>query len=128
MIVRCDSCGAESAFDQPYPFHAGFGNEGFLYDDAGKSTLVWSAFDPAYVDLVGPHHPWALAESAQQILETALAPSRTGGRWRFSNPARCPICAQPVRGPMTQDIHYLLFPGSPALGDLGIKSAMLDTG
>lgn len=128
MIVCCDSCGAEIAFDQPHPYHAGFGNQGFLYDDAGTSTLVWSSFDPTYVDLVGAHHPWALAELAQEILEAALVPSPTGGRWRFCNPARCPNCGHRLRGPMTQDIHYLLFPGSPALGDLGIKRAMLDTG
>lgn len=126
MIVRCESCRVEIPFEQPYPFHAGFGNEGFLYDEAGTSTLVWSGFDRAYVDLVGPQHPWALAESAQQMLESALAPSATGGRWRFCNPARCPKCGHQLRGPMTQDIHYLLFPGSPSLGRLGLRSAMHD--
>jgi hypothetical protein len=125
VMVRCDSCGVETTFDQPYVFHAGLGNVGFLYDDAGTSTLVWSTFDAAYVDLVGPCHPWALSESAQQVLEAALAPTPTGGRWRFGNPARCPSCGQRVRGPMTQDIHYLVFPGSPVLGHLGLESVLL---
>jgi len=40
-------CGFDNSFDQPYPFHAGFSNAGFLYNEAGNLTLVWSSFDPA---------------------------------------------------------------------------------
>ncbi len=128
MIVRCDSCAVESRFDQPYAFHAGFGNRGFLYDDAGLTTLVWSSFDPAFVEVVGDKHPWALTAAEQEALESALAPAPNGGRWRFGNPARCRGCRSVIRGPMTEDIYFLVFPGSPDLSDLGIRSAMRDTG
>jgi hypothetical protein len=59
LIVKCVRCAAENVFNQPYAYHAGFADQGFLYDDAGHLTLVWSCFDPAYVELVGPQNAWA---------------------------------------------------------------------
>jgi len=52
MVIKYNSCGYENGFVQPYPYHAGFGNQGFLYNDAGNMTLVWSIYDRDYADLV----------------------------------------------------------------------------
>jgi hypothetical protein len=111
--VICKACGNENAFAQPYRYHAGFGNHGFLYNDAGTLTLIWGSYDPAYAGLVGGAHPWTLTEAQRTMLEDALAPAPKGGQWRFSNPPRCMRCGEPIgEAPSTGDIYYLKYPDS----------------
>lgn len=112
VTITCVSCGHKNEFEQPYPYHAGFANQGFLYNDAGSLTLVWSSFDPAYEAIVGRKHPWTLSAEEQTRFERALPPAPVGGKWRFINPGRCMKCASPISGPMAQTIYYLCYPGS----------------
>jgi len=126
VIITCASCGHENGFAQPYPFHAGFSNQGFLYNDDGNLTLVWSSFDPAYEALVGKKHPWSLTSDEQAILEGALLPAPSGGRWRFINPARCVACGSPISGPITKTIYCLLYPNSIET-DLGPTNGGLES-
>lgn len=111
ISIKCSSCGHHNEFDQP-AIHAGFSDQGFLYNDEGNLTLVWSTFDPAYRAIVGKKHPWMLAVEDQNLLEDMLKPAPSGGQWRFKNPARCMKCSQEISGPMIQKITYLLYPGS----------------
>ncbi len=113
-------CRHTNSFDQPHPYHAGFSNVGFLYDEHGDRTLIWSSFDPAYTKLVGETHPWALSPAQQKALEEALKPAPDGGFWRFEHPARCTRCHHPIKGPITSDIYYLKYPGSIDL-DRGLR-------
>lgn len=112
ISIYCKSCGHENTFDQPYPYHAGFGDQGFLYNDSGNLTLVWSAFDPAYMPFAPGRNPPGLSPEQQQNLENALREAPTGGKWRFSNPARCAKCANAISGPITETIYYLVYPNS----------------
>jgi hypothetical protein len=112
LKVKCKHCGRDNVFDQPYAYHAGFGNQGFLYDDAGTLTLTWSSFDPAYEAVVGQKHPWALAQSDRDKLEARLRDAPSGGRWRFCNPARCVQCRGQISDSILQTIYFLLYPGS----------------
>lgn len=112
LTIKCASCGHENKFDQPYPVHAGFSNQGFLYNDEGNLTLIWSSFDPAYEAVVGRKHPWTLTNDEQALIENALRPAPVGGRWRFANPARCTNCTGTISNPIIQTIHYLVYPGS----------------
>ncbi len=112
ITLSCASCGQDNDFDQPHPFHAGFSNQGFLYNDGGGLTLIWSSFDPAYEAIVGKVHPWALTPDQQERLEATLSDAPSGGRWRFANPARCRRCASSISGSITETIYYLRFPGS----------------
>jgi hypothetical protein len=112
VIMSCNSCGYKHKFDQPHPLHAGFSNQGFLYNDEGNLTLVWSSFDPAYEAIVGKSYPWALTAAQQNLFENALRPAPSGGRWRFANSARCTECADTLSGPITETIYYLRYPGS----------------
>src|SRR5208283_3069572 len=98
VVVPCKHCGASNVFNQRYAYHAGFGDQGFLYSEAGTCTLVWSAYDPDFEALVGKHNPWVLSREKQQILENALQPAPDGSRWLFSNPARCLTCGHPISG------------------------------
>src|ERR1022692_4482532 len=100
LVVSCGGCGHENVFNQPYAYHAGFSDQGFLYDDSGHLTLVWSCFDPAFEALVGPQNPWALGRDDRRRLEEALLPAPSGGRWRFSNPPRCLRCSESIGDPM----------------------------
>ena len=109
MIVTCPGCRVDIAFGQPYPYHAGFGNQGFLYNEAGTLTLVWSVYDPAWTSL---GLSWEREPEKRARIEAALLPSPAGDRWLFANPARCPSCRHPVRQSIVTDIYYLLYPGS----------------
>ena len=112
ITISCPICGHKNDFEQDYPYHAGFGNQGFLYNDAGNLTLVWSSFDPAYEKIVGNAHPWVLTAKQQMLLEGALRDAPSGGQWRFTNSARCLKCASPISGSITETIYYLRYPGS----------------
>jgi hypothetical protein len=119
--VLCEACGKDNAFSQPHRYHAGFGDQGFLYNDAGTLTLVWGSYDPAYVDFIGRVHPWMLTEGQRSRLEEALVPAPQGGRWRFSNPPRCIHCGSPIGEPLSsRNVHYLKYVGSV---DLDMKDA-----
>lgn len=115
MNVPCPTCHLVQTFDQPYLYHAGFANQGFLYDETGTSTLVWSSIDPSYEELVGKVHPWMLTDDARSRLEQALRPSPTGSRWLFKNPPRCKYCGAPVGDSILNTIYYLEYPGSVVL-------------
>jgi DNA-directed RNA polymerase subunit RPC12/RpoP len=109
--VECSHCGHLNVFDQPYRYHAGFGNQGFLYNETGNRTLIWSSFDREFEAIVGRVHPWALNVDQQKKVEDRLLPD-TGGRWLFANPARCAKCKEPISEPMVKDIYYVVYEGS----------------
>ena len=117
FTVRCNNCGKGNVFQQPYAYHAGFANQGFLYNDEGTLTLIWSSFDPAYRAVVGEKHPWGLMPSEQRMIEERLQAAPSGGRWRFTNPARCVHCASVISGPILETIYYLEYPGSVITDD-----------
>jgi hypothetical protein len=112
LIVKCGACGNANVFNQPYSYHAGFANQGFLYDDDGHLTLVWSCFDPAFEAVVGRQNAWALGPSDQRRFEEALNPAPSGGRWRFENSPRCMRCSSPIGSPMGTNVMYLVYDGS----------------
>ena len=117
MEITCEACGVVTGFEQPYAYHAGFANQGFLYNEEGNLTLVWSSFDPAYENIAGKQHPWTLTEEQMKRVEDNLALAPSGGRWLFINPARCPSCYAPISAPMTETIYYLNYPGSLLLDE-----------
>ena len=117
IIVKCAACNHANIFNQPYPYHAGFSDMGFLYNDAGNLTLTWSCYDPAFGAIVGEKNPWVLTLIEQKKLEDALLPAPSGGRWRFSNSARCLRCNAPISDPIGHSaighsIRFLLYNGS----------------
>jgi hypothetical protein len=79
ITIECTSCGHKNDFDQPHPFHAGFSNQGFLYNGESNLTLVWRRFDPAYEAIVGKRRPWTLTTEEQRLFEGALRPESSGG-------------------------------------------------
>jgi len=131
MIVKCNSCGYENEFAQPYPYHAGFGTQGFLYNDAGNLTLVWSLYDPDYEALVGGKDALHLTDKERTRIESSLLPARFGGRFRFANPARCKQCCSEISGPMLRSVSYLVYDGSlvtdPGADEMGFKFALAGT-
>ena len=110
--VPCAACHVVNVFKQPSPYHAGFGNQSFLYNDAGTLTLVWSSYDSAYEAIVGQNHPWALTPALRSKLEQSLIPAPTGGGWRFSNPPRCRFSGHPIGTPIGDNIYFLRYDGS----------------
>jgi hypothetical protein len=116
VIVTCPSCGHANSFEQSQAYHAGFANQGFLYNDAGTLTLVWSSFDSAYEAIVGSLHPWTLSPEQQHAFEALLPTTPLGDRWRFANPARCSVCTTPISQSIARgNIYYLEYDGSIVL-------------
>jgi hypothetical protein len=112
LTIDCKHCGRKNLLDQPYPYHAGFADQGFLYNDAGTLTLVWSMLDPVLSELFPAQPLWTLNLLSRRRFEKLLLPAPSGGRWRFRNPARCMDCGKPIMAPMLRSVHYLLYPGS----------------
>ncbi len=112
ITVRCKECGRDNVFEQPYPYHAGFGDQGFLYSDSGHFTFTWSWYDPVLRRFFPPHSSYDQDAESRHRFEEALLPAPDGGRWRFENPARCIHCSAPISGSMLQTIYYLEYPGS----------------
>ncbi len=112
FIVRCPHCDYDNIFNQPYAYHAGFGDQGFLYNESGTCTLIWSAFDPDFEGVVGRKTPWSLSPEERKKLEDSLISSPDGTRWLFENPARCMKCGHSISKPITGAIYYLEYDGS----------------
>jgi hypothetical protein len=110
--LACPKCGQVIAYDQPYPYHAGFSDQFFLYNDEGTLTLVWSSWDSTFEPAKGLTWLSPVNEALRKGIEDVLPLAPKGGRWRFGNPARCPHCGGAVSGPMGETVYYLLLPGS----------------
>ncbi len=127
--LKCPKCGETILFNQPYPYHAGFGNQGFLYNKTGNSTLVWSSFDTDYGKIVGEKHPWTLTDADRKRIEEALLPSPDGSPWGFEYPARCSACGSKIADAIGQTIYYYFFDGGidlddPSNGSISLAVAM----
>jgi len=118
MIVKRCANGHENVFDQPWAYHAGFSDVGFLYNDAGDLTLVWSVYDLAYQALVGHLPSGPDGNSARHALvDASLRPAPHGGRWRHGNPPRCLTCQEPIQIAPGQPIYFVVYPGSVDVQD-----------
>jgi hypothetical protein len=112
QVLSCPGCANRFAFDLPTTNHARLKELAFLYNEAGTSTLVWAATDPASRELCGNQKPWTLSSDRQAALEARLKPAPAGGAWRFANPARCPRCGDAISPPMTGSELCLVYDGS----------------
>ena len=129
ITIACPQCGGTNSFDQPYRYHAGFSDQGFLYNDAGNLTLVWSWYDPAYKAIVGEGNPPdRLTTDQQRLFEAQLLPAPIGGAFRFKNPARCVHCGHPISAPMPDEIYYVVYPNSLITdpGPMQLKRLLLE--
>lgn len=84
----CPSCGRPVEYER---FHAGFGDQGFIYGSNDATVLTWSAYDPNYLALVDAL-PWILSAEQQHAVEAEIASDIPGAPFRFDNPPRCPHC------------------------------------
>jgi len=112
FTITCRKCGHMNIFEQPYAYHAGFGNQGFLYSDEGNLTLVWGSYDPDWQKIVGRAHAWATTEEKRKAFEDWLQPAPKGGKWSFKNPGRCLECHAEIIDPIEKNIYYVLYSGS----------------
>jgi len=92
MDLLCPHCRGVLHLPQPYPYHAGFSNEGFLYCDTDATVLTFSSYNPHYRAIVGDVHPWMLDPTQRLSIEDHLLPCPCGGRFLFAVEPRCPLC------------------------------------
>ena len=115
----CPGCGKRLVFREPSFEHTQILDYGFLYNDAGTSTLVWKTFDPSYEAMLGNQKPWNLSPGQQAAFEARLKPAPAGGRWRFANYPRCPMCRAAIGCPVTKSERLLVYDGSLVLNEPG---------
>ena len=120
LSIECKHCRETNLFDQPYLYHAGFADQGFLYNDSGTLTLVWNMFDPFLREMFSENATWIRNPLNRIRFEKRLPPAPIGGRWRFKNPARCTFCSKPISHSIQHSVHYLVYPGS-ILADEGYQ-------
>jgi hypothetical protein len=112
FTIVCKKCGHTNVFEQPYAYHAGFADQGFLYNDDGNLTLVWSAYDSDWQKIAGRVNPWATTDEKRKAFEHWLPPAPKGGKWSFKNPGRCLNCKVEIIAPIRNNIYYVLYPNS----------------
>ena len=112
LVIDCPRCRKDNVFDQPYMYHSGFSDQGFMYSDSGHCTLVWSDYDPVIKQFFPPGSRFREDSALRERFEQALRPAPDGGRWRFTNPPRCLYCSGPISGTILQHVHYLVYPDS----------------
>jgi hypothetical protein len=87
--IECTGCGRKLAYQR---FHAGFGDEGFMYGTGASVVLTWSTYDPSYRRIVGDVHPWMLSTEQRYAVERALRDGLDGEPFGFDNQPVCPHC------------------------------------
>lgn len=107
MDICCPVCNVSFHIDQPYQYHAGFGNQGFLYCDSCPNLVVFGSYDPEYVKIIQSKHPWTLNEAEKERVESRLRHCSCGGRFRFTAAPRCPLCNAPIPSILRDFIHYV---------------------
>ncbi len=107
MDIRCPECHRTFTVAQKYPYHAGFGNVGFLYCEACPNLVVFSSFDRRYTTMVGEVHPWMLNSFKKRRVERELKRCPCGGRFRFAAKPRCPLCNKPIPSILRDSIHFI---------------------
>ena len=114
---RCMTCGVEIEGTGKYPYHAGFGDVGFLYCDRDTTVLMFSMYDPFYTKLfedLGQEAecPWTYAEEgnteALNLIERNLIGCPCGGQFSFDNHLRCPKCAGVFSEPLSKTIYFIV--------------------
>jgi hypothetical protein len=88
-IGRCPHCERELEYER---YHAGFGDQGYLYCDQDATVVTWNSYDPTYSGLVGDTHPWMLDDQQKSRVERSVIACPSGGAFRFSANPRCPYC------------------------------------
>ena len=112
LKVKCKHCEYVNVFEQPYPYHAGFSNLGFLYNESGNLTFIWSTFDPFFTENFPGKHPWTLNNEEKRKFEELLIPSPHGDKWLFKNSAKCTKCSETLGESIEDNIYFLVYPES----------------
>lgn len=112
-MVFCPQCGFDNVFKSSQVYSASSLNCIFLYNEKGTRALIWSRYDPDYGKLVSNPICGLPTPEEQRRIEDSLNPDSTGGgRWLFSNPARCQKCGGPIAGPIGLTDVCLEYEGS----------------
>ena len=108
MILVCKNCHKAIKVKQGYPYHAGFGDEGFLYCDKDSTILLFSSYDKYYSKIVNDKHPWVLNKADKERVERELIKCPCGGKFLFKNKPRCPFCNESIQNLLPAKIYYVI--------------------
>ncbi len=110
-LLTCPAC--HKTINTKGIYHAGFGDEAFLYCDRDSSVLTFNAYDDTYRRLVPDKMPWppgaggSLTTQEQNQIEKTLKPCPCGGIFRFQNVPKCPHCGASIANTI-DSIHYMV--------------------
>lgn len=118
MEYACPYCRNAVVLKQPFPYHSGFSDQGYLYCDRCPNVVLFSIYDKFYTELCYEKAPWGLSLEQEQLVEENLCPCPCGGSFKFSAKPRCPHCLKeipeitPLSGTEKRSIYYVI------IGDL----------
>ena len=104
LTAICPHCHNRFSYNR---WHAGFGDQGYMYCDTDEAVVTWSVYDSKYWSIV-QKVPWNLNETEKKMVEGALRPCPFGGRFRFVNPPRCPICRCDIASVVAGGIYFVV--------------------
>jgi hypothetical protein len=99
----CSNCAKTFTYDE---FHAGFGDQGYLYCDSDETIVTWDSLSPDYIAIVGEVHPWMLDRNGKRSVEAAIVDCPYGGRFAYSALPRCPFCEAELPDLTPDPIYY----------------------
>ncbi len=114
MNYICSHCKKAIIIKQPFPYHSGFSDQGYLYCNRCPNILVFSIYDEFYTKLCNEKQPWGLMLEEQKFVEDNLYPCPCGCSFKFSAKPRCPHCLKeipeitPLSGAETRSIYYVI--------------------
>jgi len=97
ILIQCWRCKHQNIFAHTIFPQCGFADTLYFYSDSGHYTVLWNLFDsiPKHLqELIGVD----ITKDAgtMQHLEDMLPLAPDGGRYRFTNRARCLACPQVI--------------------------------
>jgi hypothetical protein len=104
-VGRCRHCDNEIRFER---YHAGFGDQGYMYCDRDSTVVTWSAYEPAYAAIAGNVNPWVLGDDAKRRVEDAVVECPHGGRFSFDALPRCPHCGSELPELAADPIYFVI--------------------
>ncbi|MEQ1527561.1 MAG: hypothetical protein ABL911_12560 [Gallionella sp.] len=107
MKINCPACGQITTIAQEYQYHAGFGNQGFLYCDSCPTIIEFGSYNSKYTSIVNGKHTWSLDSEEMQCVEAGLKPCPCGGHFRFNALPRCPACNEPLPNLLQDKFHFV---------------------
>ncbi|OGJ48990.1 hypothetical protein A2229_00470 [Candidatus Peregrinibacteria bacterium RIFOXYA2_FULL_33_7] len=104
ILMICPKCNKKVKVAGAY--HAGFGDDEYLYCHNCSKTLLIFIYDKIYNYLINGDFSWKLSNTSKNLIEKNLQDCDCGGNFRFNLEPRCPNCHKSLQELIPNEIYY----------------------